>query len=77
MQTVAGEMARCETLFSQANCMASMCERARMDTHMGAGFFAGLKRSFSMLWAFWEDCLQAATMAILHNVDARRAALML
>ena len=46
MQTLAVEMTRGETLYSQTNCMAWMSENVRMDTHTGGGFFAGLKRSF-------------------------------
>ncbi len=46
MQTVAIELARGETIYSQTNSMAWMSDNIDMDTHTGGGFLAGLKRTF-------------------------------
>jgi len=47
MQTVAIELAAGETIYSQTNCMAWMSDSITMNTNMGGGLFAGIKRSLS------------------------------
>ncbi len=47
MQTVAIDLSRGETIYSQTASMAWMNEAIRMDTHTGGGLFAGIKRAFS------------------------------
>lgn len=47
MQTLAIDLARGETLYSQTASMAWMSEGVRMDTHTGGGLFAGLKRAIA------------------------------
>jgi uncharacterized protein (TIGR00266 family) len=47
MQTVAIELAAGETIFSQTNSMAWMSDTIAMNTNMGGGLFAGVKRSLS------------------------------
>jgi len=47
MQTVAIDLSRGETLYSQTASMAWMSDTIRMDTHTGGGLFAGLKRAMS------------------------------
>ncbi|HZU63004.1 MAG TPA: TIGR00266 family protein [Novosphingobium sp.] len=47
MQTVAIDLARGDSLYSQSATMAWMTDGVRMDTHTGGGLMAGLKRMFS------------------------------
>ena len=47
MQTVAIELATGETVYSQTNCMAWMSDTIAMNTNIGGGLFAGIKRSLS------------------------------
>ena len=47
MQTLAIDLSRGETLYSQTASMAWMTEGVRMDTHTGGGLFAGLKRAIA------------------------------
>ena len=47
MQTLAIDLARGETLFSQTASMAWMTENVRMDTNTGGGFLAGIKRAIA------------------------------
>ena len=47
MQTVAIELVDGETVYSQTNCMAWMSDTIAMNTNIGGGLFAGIKRSLS------------------------------
>ena len=47
MQTLAIDLVRGETLYSQTASMAWMTEGVRMDTHTGGGLFAGIKRAIA------------------------------
>jgi uncharacterized protein (TIGR00266 family) len=45
MQTLAVDLSAGETLYSQTSCMAWMNDRVAMDTNLGGGVFAGIKRA--------------------------------
>lgn len=47
MQTLAIDLPRGETLYSQTASMAWMTENVAMDTNTGGGLFAGLKRAIA------------------------------